>query len=306
MLQQTQASRVIPFFSRWMDLFPTPKALASAHEEEVIKAWEGLGYYSRARALHKAAKIIVEHYNGVIPKTEKELLELPGIGPYTAGAIRAFAFHKKAAAVDANVMRVMTRLTIASTREEVIALVERILPKIRPWKTMEGLIELGALICKPTPCCSNCPLSDQCTAFASKTQNMRPEKQVTKRISLWRDAVIFLSQGSALIAHKTGKQVMSGLYEFPYFESSPQGRSSADLLAFLQPLVPSKMTFITSLPQTSHSFTRFHAVLYPTVIASEEPFSWPQSVWIPIHELKSFPFSSGHKRILDNLLSLKT
>jgi A/G-specific adenine glycosylase len=303
MLQQTQAARVIPFFCRWMDLFPTPLFLANAPESAVIKAWEGLGYYSRARSLHKAARIIVDHYGGEIPNDEKALLALPGIGPYTAGAIRAFAFHERSAAVDANVFRVMSRLLPITDRVAASRTVEKLLPHDLPWLTMEALIELGALVCKPTPSCSTCPLCSKCHAFATKTQAERPMKKNVQKTCLWRDAVIFLSQDKVLLTLKTGKQVMSGLYEFPYFDTSPQGRSSAALLEFLKPLIPSRISFLASLPKTAHSFTRFHATLYPTIISCETSFAWPKSQWVIVHDLKELPFSSGHKRILDGFLN---
>jgi len=302
MLQQTQAVRVIPFFIRWMELFPSLHHLAFASEESVIKAWEGLGYYSRARALHTMARIIVEHYGGEIPADEKTLLSLPGIGPYTAGALRAFAFHERAVAADANVFRVMMRLLPLSSRAAVISAVEQLLPQDRPWHTMEALIELGALLCKPTPSCSECPLTDQCHAFATKTQEKRSKKRPVSRIPLWRDVAIFLSQENALVTHTTGKKVMSGLYEFPYFDTISQGRSSSDFLHFLQPILPIPISFITALPITSHSFTRFHATLYPALFACDEPFFWPNSQWVAIKNLNELPFSSGHKRILRTFL----
>jgi A/G-specific adenine glycosylase len=306
MLQQTQAIRVIPFFSRWMELFPTPHSLAFASEETVIKAWEGLGYYSRARALHKAAQIIVAKHEGEVPNNEKALLSLPGIGPYTAGAIRAFAFHERTAAVDANVFRVMTRLMAPLPRASMPVAVKQLLPQERPWHTMEALIELGALVCKPTPSCSACPLANQCHAFASNTQEERPGKRCVQKTALWRDVAIFLSQGNALVTHRTGKQVMNGLYEFPYFDTCPRRRSSSAFIQFLQPLIPSRISFIASLPSTSHSFTRFRATLYPTLISCEKTFAWHHSQWEPIKNLRKFPFSSGHRRILEAFLDVDT
>ncbi len=303
MLQQTQAARVIPFFCRWMDLFPNPHCLAAASEDTVIKAWEGLGYYSRARALHRIAQIIVAHHEGRIPNDQKALIALPGIGPYTAGAIRAFAFHERAAAVDANVSRVITRLIHPMTREAAASIVEQLLPQEQPWTTMEALIELGALVCKTTPLCSSCPLADQCRALASKTQEIRYAKNVIPKTSLWRDVAIFLSQGTALVTRRSGKQVMSGLYEFPYFDTTPQGSAASTLINALQPRIPSQLSFIASLCETSHSFTRFHATLYPTIIGVEEPFAWPDGKWIPIEMLRDLPFSSGHKRVLEAWLT---
>ena len=292
MLQQTQASRVIPFFVRWMELFPTIRNLASSSEESVIKAWEGLGYYSRARALHAAAKILVEQYNGVIPREEAKLLALPGIGPYTAGAIRAFAFHERSAAIDANVRRVIKRLL----REDDLTTVEQLLPRRRPWVTMEALIELGALVCKPTPDCNACPLSDRCHAYATQTQD-RVEQRSVARTKLWRDVVILVHNGRIFVTAKTGKRVMSGLYEFPYYESVSGGRSLDELMAFVQPIVEVPVKALKVLSPTTHAFTRFHATLYPTVLSCQEQ---PKMVgqWVTEQEALDLPFSSGHRRVL--------
>ena len=303
MLQQTQAARVVAFFSRWMMLFPTLQALASASEEAVLKAWEGLGYYSRARALHRTARLIISEHGGKIPSDEQALLALPGIGPYTAGAIRAFAFHERAAAVDANVSRVVFRLAPSVSRQEMAAVVEGLLPKKKPWKAMEALIELGALVCKPKPVCSLCPLAGQCYALATSTTERLLPKTTVQRTSLWRDVAIFLSRGAVLTIRNGGRRVMSGLYEFPYFESPPQGRGATQLIDMIQPLVPPGLTFITSLPEVSHSFTRFCATLYPTVFSCDQPFAWPCGQWVTMGAVTALPFSAGHRRILDALLA---
>lgn len=298
MLQQTQASRVISFFSQWMELFPTVHALALASEESVIKAWEGLGYYSRARALHAAAKTIVERYDGRIPLNEAELRALPGIGPYTAGAVRAFAFHERAAAVDANVRRVVTRLLGNDTPKE--AVVERLLPVHQPWVAMEALIELGALVCKPTPNCASCPLSDRCYANATQTQD-RIAKRSVVRTKLWRDVVLFVHEDRLLVTVKTGKGIMSGLYEFPYYETVSGGRSLDELVAYLQPMVQTPLQALRSLPITTHTFTRFHVTLYPALVRCYKRGECMAGRWVTLQEALSLPFSSGHKRVLHAL-----
>ncbi len=303
MLQQTQASRVIPFFSRWMEQWPTPHHLAYADEATVIKAWEGLGYYSRARSLQATAKLLVAEYGGAIPNDERALRSLPGIGPYTAGAIRAFAFHERAVAIDANVNRVMARLMPDMSLRTVPDTVERLLPPQRPWETMEALIELGALVCKPTPVCSACPLTAVCHAHATHTQERTLAKRRIPRTSLWRDVAVFVSHGTILVTHRTGRQVMAGLFEFPYFESAPQGTGATSLIDRLQSTIPSRLSFIAALPTISHTFTRYSATLYPYAIACDIPFSWPQGEWVSLQSVSALPFSSGHKRVLTAFLS---
>lgn len=300
MLQQTQASRVISFFSQWMELFPTVHALALASEESVIKAWEGLGYYSRARALHAAAKTIVEKYGGRIPRNEADLRALPGIGPYTAGAVRAFAFHERAAAVDANVRRAVTRLLGDDNPKEMGAVVERLLPIRQPWVAMEALIELGAVVCKPTPTCATCPLCDRCYANATQTQD-RIVKRSVVRTKLWRDVAVFTHEDRVFVTVKTGKGVMSGLYEFPYYETASGGRSLHELVSYLQPMVQMPLQALRSLPTTTHTFTRFHVTLYPALIRCSKQSECMAGRWVTFQEALNLPFSSGHKRVLHAL-----
>ena len=154
MLQQTQVSVVIPYFDRWMNRFPTLRHLAKATLDEVIKEWEGLGYYSRARNLHEGARYVLEKHEGILPETREELQKIKGLGPYTIGAIRSFAFHHKAAAVDGNVIRVLARyfkieddIAKPKTIQMIRDRAEAILPEIEPWIVAEALIELGATLC---------------------------------------------------------------------------------------------------------------------------------------------------------------
>ena len=294
MLQQTQASRVIPFFIRWMELFPTIQALAAASEESVIKAWEGLGYYSRARSLHAASKRIVEQHGGVIPRDESDLLALPGIGLYTAGAIQAFAFHKRAAAIDANVRRVVSRLLGEGSPDSTA--VEKLLPARRPWEAMEALIELGALVCKSAPACDGCPLADQCQAYMMQSHRSVGKRR-HPRTKVWRDVAVLVHEDRVFVALREGREVMSGLYEFLYYESMPGGRSPEQLAAWVEPVVQTSLCPLGPLPSTTHAFTRFFATLYPFVFRCQERPDL-DGRWVTLQEALALPFSSGHKRIL--------
>ena len=151
MLQQTQVAVVIPYYLKWMQRFPTIQALAEAESDEVIKMWEGLGYYSRARNLHAGARYLIEFFGGILPNNESDLAKIKGLGPYTIGALLSFAFHQKKAAVDGNVMRVMARcyeldddIAKSKTQKKIRHLVEEILPEDESWIVNEALIELGA------------------------------------------------------------------------------------------------------------------------------------------------------------------
>ena len=181
MAQQTQIDTLIPFYQRFIDKFPTIFCLALASEDEVIKAWEGLGYYSRARNLHQAARIIVSDYDGFMPETLAELIKLPGIGPYTGAAIASIAFNQKVSAVDGNVLRVISRyansfadIGEAKTRKRMTTWLDSILPEAAG-DFNEALMELGALICTPqSPQCQICPISSGCQSHAAGTTGVVP------------------------------------------------------------------------------------------------------------------------------------
>lgn len=301
MLQQTQVSVVEGYFTRWMERFPTIKHLASASLDEVIKVWEGLGYYSRGRNLHAAARLIVEKHQGSLPSTKEELSLLKGLGPYTVGAILSFAFHKKAPAVDGNVIRVLTRyfaitenVQKTSTLKKIWTLAEEILPESQPWLIVEGLIELGATVCKREPQCWACPLRAGCSAFKLEIQEELPKKG--KRIeitSLEREVFVIVHEGDVLLKKGEEGKLMADLYEFAYVDR--KGKKD-----FPFPMIPKE---IAKLPEIKHSFTRFRVKLYPTLWSVEQKIEIPGHVWVACDELHKYPFSSGHRRILKNLRS---
>ena len=302
MLQQTQVSVVIAYFQRWMERFPTIASLAEAPLEEVIKLWEGLGYYARARQIHSAAQQMVRDYQGELPATAEELRKLKGLGPYTVGAILSFAFHQKAAAVDGNVLRVMARLLSlekdickAETKKEIESAVFALLPKKEPWVVMEALIELGATICQKQPKCSICPLQSTCCAFQEGKERELPIK--TKRVPttfLTRYVGVILAGSQVLVKQERGKKVMAGLYEFPYFESEKELAQMGMALKLME-----RFSMVT------HSFTRYRATLYPSVWEAKKALPIEDHVWVDLDKLDRLPFSSGHRRILKELKALK-
>lgn len=291
MLQQTRASVVIPYFLRWMEIFPDVKTLYNASIEEVIKVWEGLGYYSRARNLHRAAKQIVEDFGGVIPDTLESLRSIYGFGPYTAGAILSFAFRKRSVAVDGNVLRVAARYfcieeNIARSRSRKIIeeKVEAILDPETPWITTEALIELGASICTPKPRCAICPLQESCLGKKRGLAESLPIKNIEKKIQpLFRSVFVVEKKGFFLVKKGEEGKVMAGLYEFPYVEGKSVNMAG-------------KKNWMR-LPPCTHSFTRYKAHLFPYLIRGdwslEEGYEW-----VEMAELSKLPFSSGHRKIL--------
>ncbi len=298
MLQQTQVSVVEGYYLRWMERFPTIAALAGASLEEVIKMWEGLGYYSRARHLHAAAQWLVQQHGGALPSSRGELSQMRGLGPYTVGAILSFAFRQKAAAVDGNVVRVLSRyfhiaedVQRSAAQKKIWEIAEGILPDEEPWLVAEGLIELGATVCKKDPQCWHCPLRPGCSAFALGVQSELPKKGRRVEVtSLVRYVYVLVHEGALLVRKGERGKVMADLYEFPYFEKE------VDSLPF-SPLAKKLKT----LPEVEHTFTRFKVKLFPSLWKAGEKMDLPDHAWVPLKEIERYPFSSGHRKILKNV-----
>lgn len=297
MLQQTQVAVVIPYFHRWMEQFPTIAHLASAPIQQVIKAWEGLGYYSRARNLHAAAQYLMQHCNGQLPSSREELLKIKGIGPYTVGAILSFAFHQKAAAVDGNVARVLSRYYVieeAITQPKMQTLlrerVEKILPDQEPWIVMEGLIELGAKICAKVPQCGKCPLRSSCLGHLTEKAPFLPNRgKKVSYVVLERKAVVLMSGDEILLSKGKPGQVMADLYEFPTFDPLDMPQLEA--------------VHTQDLGTIKYTYTCHRVILIPSIweVKKQDVEGY---VWVRLEEARSLPFSSGHRRLLAKLFSL--
>lgn len=306
MLQQTRASVVIPYFIRWMEQFPNIKSLAEAPLEKVIKAWEGLGYYSRARLLHEGAKEICARFGAVIPSSQEELASIRGLGPYTTGAILNFGFQKKAAAVDGNVARVLSRYFLI---EENIsrASVKRLLEEKalyfshpeKPWVTAEALIELGATICLPRPRCSDCPIQENCLALKTNKTDALPIKNNPPEITdLFRSVAVIESEGAVLVKKEKMGKIMANLYEFPYFEMKKEIWSSAEWVRAIQKSFGIKAQFIRRLTLVKQAFTRYKVQLYPALFHVNQQIPIEGWEWILMEKLSELPFSSGHRKVM--------
>lgn len=296
MLQQTQASVVVDYFHRWMERFPTIASLAEAPLDTVLKVWEGLGYYSRARYVHAAACHFLEKHGGEIPADRQELQKVKGLGPYTTGAILSFAFHKKAAAVDANVARVLSRYfcleeDLVKLQKRLWEIAEEILPEQEPWVVVEGLIELGAMVCGKDPKCAFCPIRKGCVAFHQGKQKSLPIKKKNKEITLLsRYVAVIYCDGHFLLKRGNKGKVMADLYEFPYFEGQEEITAAFPFAVFEK-----------ELQEQSHSFTRYRARLFPTLWRAMEKKEHPHYSWVEEKFMRTLPFSSGHRRILQDL-----
>lgn len=305
MLQQTRAAVVVPYFLRWMERFPEISSLAEASLEDVLKAWEGLGYYSRARNLHAGAREVVEKFKGRLPASYEELRSIRGIGAYTAGAILSFAFLQRAPAVDANVSRVMSRylcieetIEKASVQKKIQNALQASLDPKEPWVTMEALIELGALICLPNPRCSLCPLREGCLAKKEGKQEALPvKKERPKTIALERNVFLLLFEKEVLLIRGEAKKVMQDLYQFPFAERE---EVSSDVEAWVKKRFDCDAVYERSFSPVFHTFTRYKAKLYPLVFSVRKKKG---EGWMPIAALKELPFAGGHREIAQVLLT---
>ncbi len=225
MLQQTQVDTVIPYYQRFLEMFPDVVALADASLEQVLKAWENLGYYSRARNLHVAARMIVDAYGGKIPDTPEEIKTLPGIGPYSAGAILSIAYGKPLPAVDGNVRRILSRVFAirkpmddAREQKNLVVLAATLIPVRHPGDFNQALMDLGATICRPkNPACSNCPIASVCRAQLAGLQSILPITRKAPAIPHRQAAaaVIRNACGELLVVKRPVSGLLASLWKLP-------------------------------------------------------------------------------------------
>ncbi len=227
MLQQTRVEAVRGYFLRFLEAFPDIAALAAAEEDAVLKQWEGLGYYSRARNLQKAARKIMEEHGGQFPREYADILALPGVGEYTAGAVSSICFEAPTPAVDGNVLRVSSRLTdsakpidLPKVKKEVTEALRRIYPEGRCGDFTQSLMELGSMVCIPkTPRCDECPLSSVCLAEKHGTATLLPKKNPKRARRVSEKTVFFLTKdGKTAVQKRDASGLLAGLWELPNVE----------------------------------------------------------------------------------------
>ena len=275
MLQQTQVKTVIPYYERFISKLPTVLALASAHEDELLKLWEGLGYYSRVLNMHKAAKMVVKELNGMMPHTSKDLLKLPGIGLYTAGAIASIAFEERISAVDGNVHRVLSRyFGLSLTKEALVPLMDEILPSKRIGDFNQAIMEIGALICLPSlnPNCQSCPLKDNCVALDMNLIDSLPlkPKKLIRTKELYT-LLMITDDASYYLQKRPAKGLLANLWEFPLLKGH---LSQTEIINYVQSL-GLKMLKMMELPNTSHAFTHkdWDIIAYKVTIINPQPLN---------------------------------
>jgi len=271
-LQQTRVETVAPYYDKWLKRFPGFLELADAPLDEVILAWKGLGYYSRARNLHKTAQMVRDRHGGELPEDPIELKTLPGIGEYTAGAVASIAFGRAVPAVDGNVRRVLARLLDIAhpTPAQLRRAATRLLDPDRPGDHNEAMMELGATICTPrAPRCGECPVAASCAAHAAGTVSRRPAPRPPRPIPRadYATVVALDPAGRALLAKRPETGLLAGMWEFPSAPLAPPATPDPTPTA-LHHLA----TFgyhgqpATTLTPVPHAFTHLHATYHPVVV----------------------------------------
>jgi A/G-specific adenine glycosylase len=316
MLQQTQVDTVIPYFMKWMAAFPDIPALASADLQEVLTLWEGLGYYSRARNLHKAAKMVVAQYDGKLPRDLRTLEKLPGIGRYTAAAIGSIAFGLDEAAVDGNIRRVLSRYFDVQEparspegEKNLWSIAQHSLPKGKGGDYNQALMDLGATICTPTnPACNHCPLTEGCIANQLGIQEERPVKLPRKKIphATVTAAVIF-KDGKVLLAQRPSQRLLGGLWEFPggTLEEEDKNLESC-LMREIREELGVEIRVGEPFGVYKHAYTHFKITLHAflcELVAGEIPQALASDdlAWVDLEDLSMFPMGKVDRLIANRL-----
>ena len=320
MLQQTQVATVIDYYRRWLKAFPSFRRLAAASLDEVLKCWEGLGYYQRARHMHAAARIVTADHAGRLPRTVDGLRELPGVGPYSAAAIASIAFGADAATLDGNIIRVLCRLFVIaddpktpSVRRRLWSLAAELLPAGRAGDFNEALMDLGATVCTPTsPDCDRCPLRSCCLANRDGTQDRFPFKRPTTRTPHYDVAVgVVIKNGRVLIDRRKEEGLLGGLWEFPGGKMLPgesAGQTAARELEEEVGIVaaPADEPFVTVKHAYSHFRITLRAVLCRHVRGRARAVNCSAVRWVAAGELSDYAFPRANQKVLEALKELLT
>jgi A/G-specific adenine glycosylase len=302
MLQQTRVETVIPYFERWMGQFPTIEALAGASEQAVLSAWEGLGYYSRARNLHKAARKVVLEFGGQLPHGIIELRSLPGIGRYTAAAVASIAFSQDFATLDGNLRRVFARVFDISTPSDTAAgeeilwrVAEEHLPVGRAGQYNQALMDLGSLICLPKkPLCLLCPLNDLCLS-RSEPENRpvkKPKQTPPHRLKM---AAVIIENGRVLLSLRPSRGLLGGLWEFPSAEV--QAITQEALMDAIKAEYKVVVKPVVYLAEIRHAYTHFTLAEFAWQCELLNNTSSERLAWISISDLEQYPMGKVDRTI---------
>jgi A/G-specific adenine glycosylase len=304
MLQQTQVETVRPYFERWLERFPTLADLAAAPQDEVLKAWEGLGYYSRARNLHRAVREVAERWGGRVPDDPGAFRALPGVGRYTAGAVMSIAFGRPEPLVDGNVRRVFARWTDdpAPTDARLWELAGRLVPGERPGDLNQALMELGAMVCTPrAPRCTGCPAADQCAARAAGTQAARPAPRRAAPLPTEETAVAVIERGGRLLLARRSRGRLASLWMLPQAVRADGETLTEAVERATRDGLGVQVRPGEQLSPVRHTFTHVRAVYHPVrcLAPSGEPapIHYDELAWATRDDLRRYALPVAQRKI---------
>ena len=320
MLQQTRVETVLRYYEPFLDRFPTLRALAGAPIDDVLKAWEGLGYYRRAHNLHRAAQVVASEHGGTVPRTVKELRALPGIGPYTAAAVASIAFGLDEPVLDGNVIRVVSRLfriggdpTTAKTRKALLGVASQLTSAGDASHVNQGLMDLGARICLPrSPRCHECPIASECNAHHAGEEIAYPEKPARKRAPhidvvagvIW-DSEPSTPESRILIARRRTGDMLGGLWEFPGGRVEDGETNEQALARELREELGIDTAVGAFLVDIDHAYTHFRMTMH--VFHVRHTGGQPRAIecddwrWVSVEKLSDFAFSAADQQVLSAL-----
>lgn len=313
MLQQTQVNTVIPYYLRWLEQFPTVEALATADQQAVLKAWQGLGYYARARNLHRAAQMIHNDYGGLFPQRLDDVMQLPGIGKTTAGGILSAAFDQPTAILDGNVKRVLARLTslpVPPNRSQKLlwGVSDALIDPTSPRDFNQGIMDLGATVCTPkSPSCPLCPWQGDCRAYQFNLQSSLPMTETRsplphKKIGV---AVIWNDDGLILIDRRRQEGLLGGMWEFPGGKIEPDETVEECIKREIQEELGIEVVVGDRLITVDHTYSHFRVTLnvhhcqYQS--GEPQPIECDEIRWVTLEELPNYPFPKANEKIIEAL-----
>lgn len=310
MLQQTTVPAVIPYYERWIRIFPDVRSLARAPLRRVLREWQGLGYYQRARNMHRTAKAVVRDFGGKLPNDETVLRRLPGFGPYTTAAVLSLAYGRPLAVVDANVRRVLMRLlglpgaAEAGLDGQLRPFLESVFPAGSPGDFNQAMMELGALVCRSrNPQCLACPVRAHCRAAREGTQEIipRPKKLAVERIEVV--VAVIEKDGRVLLQERPAGGLLAGLWEFPGGKVEPGEGLTAALRREIREELGVEIEAPRRLVTVKHAYTRFEATLHAYGCRIKDPGLAPsrKRKWVPVSRIRRYPLPSGSVKIVDFL-----